>query len=298
MLNIVSLATPPPAPARTAPVQTAATTPDGVRIAIQESGDPKGPEILFVHGLYGSHLNWERQIASPHLRRYRLVTYDLRGHGLSGKPTDPRAYRDGRRWGEELATVIRAKGLRRPVVVGWSMGGAVITNYLGLYGDAHLAGLVFVDGVVELRPEFLRNVPATTAAMTSTDMGRYLDGTRAFLRQCFFRPPAPAAFERMVQAAAMASPDMVRAVYAGLSIPAATALPKVAVPTLFVFGARDGNLTIGMLERGRRLVPRSKALIYPATGHAAFYERAERFDRDLDRFVRRSRADRPTTRRP
>lgn len=266
--------------------QTTALTPDGVRIAIQEYGDPKGPEILFVHGLYGSHLNWERQVASPRLRRYRLVTYDLRGHGLSGKPTAPKAYQDGRRWGDELAAVIRAKGLRRPVVVGWSMGGVAMTNYLGTYGDARLAGLVYVDGVIELRPELLRNVPATAAAMTSPDLARYLDGTRAFLRQCFYRPPAPAAFERMVQAAAMASPDMVRAVYGGISIPARTALPKVEVPTLFVFGARDGNLTMGMLELGKRLVPRSKAHVYPETGHAAFYERAERFNADLDRFVR------------
>ena len=268
-----------------APAQTFAKTPDEVRIAIQEYGNPKGREIVFVHGLYGSHLNWERQVASPLLRKYRLITYDLRGHGLSGKPTDPRAYKDGRRWGEELATVIRAKNLRRPVVAGWSMGGLVMTNYLGLRGDARLAGLVFVDGVIELRPELLRNVPKTTADITSADLGRYLDGTREFLRQCFFRPPAPTAFERMVQAAAMASPDMVRAVYTGISIPAETALPKVGVPTLFVQGADDGNVRRSMVELGKRLVPGSKALIYPGTGHAAAYERAERFNRDLDRFV-------------
>jgi pimeloyl-ACP methyl ester carboxylesterase len=33
------------------------TTSDSIQIAIQESGDPTGPELLFIHGLLGSHLN-------------------------------------------------------------------------------------------------------------------------------------------------------------------------------------------------------------------------------------------------
>ncbi|WP_312884945.1 alpha/beta fold hydrolase [Candidatus Sodalis endolongispinus] len=42
--------------------------------------------MIFIHGLLGSHLNWDAQVNSPLLQHYRLITYDLRGHGLSGKP--------------------------------------------------------------------------------------------------------------------------------------------------------------------------------------------------------------------
>ncbi len=41
------------------------TSPDGVTIAVQESGDPSGPAIVFIHGLLGSRLNWEKQPPAP-----------------------------------------------------------------------------------------------------------------------------------------------------------------------------------------------------------------------------------------
>ena len=94
--------------------------PDGVEIAVQESGDPAGPAIVFIHGLLGSHLNWDMQVASPKLQHYRLISYDMRGHGLSGKPDDAEAYRDGRRWADDLSAVLKATGAKKPVLVGWS----------------------------------------------------------------------------------------------------------------------------------------------------------------------------------
>lgn len=91
------------------------TAPDGVTIAVQESGDPSGPANVFIHGLLGSRLNWEKQTASPELQRYRMISYDMRGHGLSGKPDDAAAYRDGRRYADDLAAVLKASHARRPV---------------------------------------------------------------------------------------------------------------------------------------------------------------------------------------
>ncbi|MGP2408016.1 alpha/beta fold hydrolase, partial [Listeria monocytogenes] len=73
-----------------------------------EAGNPDGPPVLFIHGLLGSHLNWEAQFADGTLAKYRLISYDLRGHGKSDKPATENAYRDGRIWGADLAAVIQA----------------------------------------------------------------------------------------------------------------------------------------------------------------------------------------------
>ena len=48
------------------------TTPDGVRIAVQETGDPSGPELVFIHGVLGSHLDWLLQIDDPWFQRFRM----------------------------------------------------------------------------------------------------------------------------------------------------------------------------------------------------------------------------------
>src|SRR5438876_4382920 len=129
------------------------TAPDGVMLAVQESGNPDGAAIIFIHGLLGSRLDWDAQLRSTQLQRYRIIMYDLRGHGLSSKPTDADAYRDGRRWADDLATIIESSHAGNPVLVGWSLGGAVISNYLAAYGDGRIAGAVYVDGVIELKPD-------------------------------------------------------------------------------------------------------------------------------------------------
>lgn len=266
------------------------TAPDGIKVAVQEYGNPKGREIVFVHGLDGSHLDWMEQYESPLLRKYRIITYDLRGHGFSGKPTQASYYSDGKRWGEELHSVIAVKHLKRPVLVGWSLGGPIITNYLGLYGDAHVAGLVYVDGVIELKPAFLVSHPATAAALTSSQLSAYLEGTRQFIRQCFFKQPSPSAFALLYANAALASPEMVRQAFTGLSIPAASVLPKVTVPTLYIYGEKDNLVSPQMVTRARQLLPHLKVILYPQTGHASFWEQPVRFNKDLDRFLRQQAA--------
>lgn len=85
-----------------APSSYTLTSTDGVKLAVQESGDPNGRPIILVHGLLGSRLNWDAQVQSAELRQYRIITYDMRGHGLSDKPSGAEPYHDGNRWGTTL----------------------------------------------------------------------------------------------------------------------------------------------------------------------------------------------------
>src|ERR1700738_4370749 len=71
-------------------------TPDGLTISAQEWGNPAGQEILFIHGFSQSHLSWMRQVSGDPAKDFRIVTYDLRGHGNFDKPLDPARYRDSK----------------------------------------------------------------------------------------------------------------------------------------------------------------------------------------------------------
>src|SRR5882724_5871451 len=113
-------------------------SPDGVVLSVLEWGNPDGPEILLIHGQAQCHLAFDRQTSSHLARTYRLVAFDLRGHGGSAKPLDPAYYQDGKRWADDVATVIELKRLRKPVLVGWSLGGRVIRQYLMHHGDRGL----------------------------------------------------------------------------------------------------------------------------------------------------------------
>jgi non-heme chloroperoxidase len=130
-------------------------TPDGLTISAQESGNPNGPGILFIHGFSQSHLSWMRQVDSDLAKEFHIVTYDLRGHGNSDKPLDPARYRDAKAWGDEVQAVIDAAGLKRPVLVGWSYAGRVISDYVATHGSSGISGIDFVDASIKFDPDLV-----------------------------------------------------------------------------------------------------------------------------------------------
>jgi len=75
-----------------------AHTSDGLTLASHAYGDPHNPEIVFIHGLGQSHLSWDRQVHSDLAERFRIITYDLRGHSPF--------YESPRRFNRELSELI------------------------------------------------------------------------------------------------------------------------------------------------------------------------------------------------
>jgi pimeloyl-ACP methyl ester carboxylesterase len=262
-------------------------TPDGVDISVREWGDPRGRAILFVHGLAQSHLSFAPQYASPLAGRHRLVAYDVRGHGESGKPLDPAFYQDGRRWADELHAVIERAGLARPILVGWSMGGRVVRQYLMHYGDRRLGGLVFVATRPFEDPAVL--APASRANLEGRPdtLAARMDAHTAFLRACFHRQPPAEEF-----AAALAYnlivPQEIREAIAGWSTgleETRAALGAVSVPALVIHGRRDALILPVAAEMTAAAIPGARISWYDDCGHSPFFEHAERFNRELDDFV-------------
>ncbi|MDQ3936013.1 MAG: alpha/beta hydrolase, partial [Actinomycetota bacterium] len=94
----------------------------GGDVHVRQSGDPRGPPLVLLHGI-GCSVRWWEPIL-PALRRFRVIRLDLLGHGDSEKP------RDGYTMGEHadlVAQVMEQLGVRRAAVVGHSMGGIVGT---------------------------------------------------------------------------------------------------------------------------------------------------------------------------
>ena len=93
-----------------------------------------------------------RQTHSDLTKEFHIVTYDLRGHGNSDKPLEAARYRDGKAWADELQAVIDAAGLKRPVLVGWSYAGRVISDYITYRGANGISGIDFVDASIKSFP--------------------------------------------------------------------------------------------------------------------------------------------------
>jgi non-heme chloroperoxidase len=131
-------------------------TADGVKLNVVEAGLVDGPPMVFVHGLASSWKAWDGVMAVPELTsHYRLIAFDLRGHGDSdtdlvpGQLTADGPQASARLWSLDLDAVLA--GLRSPVLVGWSFGSGVIQSWLythGGPGDADAIVLACAPNVI------------------------------------------------------------------------------------------------------------------------------------------------------
>jgi non-heme chloroperoxidase len=259
--------------------------PDGTRLAVYEWGKPGGPEILLVHGFAQCHLCFEPQI--PALAGHcRVVAFDFRGHGASEQPADPAAYQGDRVWADDLAAVMAAKGLKRPVLVGWSMGGRVIRQYLINHGDAVIAGINFVASQVVEEPRF-RGPGAPKPLPDQLTLAEEIDAAIAFLDGCFGKKPSEVAFRRAL-GYNMRVPAAVRRAIAGWSTAAPLtleALRRVTVPVLITHGRQDTVVLPAAAERAAAAIAHAQLSWFDDCGHSPFAENAPRFNDELLAFV-------------
>ena len=263
----------------------AVTTPDGLTISAQEWGNPNGLGIVFIHGFSQSNLSWMRQTNSDLAREFHIITYDLRGHGNSDKPLEAARYRDGKAWADEVQAVIDAAGLKRPVLVGWSYAGRVISDYVTNRGANGISGIDFVDASIKFIPEFVGDNLKNLPLMMSEDMLTNITATRTFLHGCFSKQPSADDFETML-AFNMMVPPKVRAGLSGRTLDATAVMSELTIPVLVTQGAEDRNAKVDTAKYTASVIPGAKLSIYDGIGHSPFYEDAPRFNRELAAFVR------------
>ena len=254
--------------------------PDGVRIAVYEWGDPAGPEILFIHGLSQSAAAWKAQMASGELARFRMIAYDLRGHGASEAPPE-RAFYAAPRWAQELDAVMEQAALGRPAIVAWSWGGQVVGQYLFRFGPARLAALNLVAARFRPRPEFAGPVSLATApGMASDDVEENLAATQAFV-EGFFSAPPPADEIEDILAYNMVVPANVRAAMREVESEFDAVLAGLDLPVLVTHGADDRVVLPDMSRWTAAQIPGARLSLYENAGHCPFREDAPRFGREL-----------------
>ena len=262
-------------------------TPDGPRVVVHEWGNPRGPEILLIHGVAQSHLCFERQFTSELAREHRIVAYDVRGHGGSDKPLGAEHYTDGKRWADEVGAVIDAKALRRPVLVGWSLGGRIAAQYLLHHGDERLSGVNFVASRVI--PDKRYSGPASLALPQADprDLAGHVAMATVFLRACYHRQPEEKDFGRQLAYNMLAPIEVRTAIRAWPADLAKTnaALEAMRVPVLITHGRQDAIVLPEVAEVAARLIPRSRLSWYDDCGHSPFWEDTPRFNRELAGFV-------------
>ena len=263
----------------------------GLRLHVLEWGRPHGPPILLIHGWSQNHLCWAKQYESALADEFRLVAYDLRGHGMSEAPHEPEHYTEGRRWADDVSAIVGELALDRPVLVGWSYGAFVICDYIRAYGQERVAAMSFVEGAVRLGEAAFGTLIGPGCldqfvGATADDLPTNIAAMRSSERACFDKPVSNDDLEAAL-CWNVVVPAPVRTHLAAREIDCDDVLRALEVPLLVTQGRADTVVLPAMAEHVLATCPTSTASWYDGVGHVPHLEDAARFNRELSELTRR-----------
>ena len=243
-----------------------------VRLRARVMGGGGGVPVLFVHGLAGDMGVWAAAMAHERGTR-RAGAFDLRGHGASGIPKG--GFFSIPSMGEDAAAVAEAFGFRRYVLVGHSLGAAVVASCAGRHPD-RVAGVFLLappnrpEDRSAARGENLRKAAAQLAYrdQMNTGWGEALQ-------------PFPASRDRVLSALARTPPEAIGGVLAGLAV-------YDPLPDLRKAGCPLYSLTLSGADSPRSyhvLVPSIAHGTIDGVSHWAMLDAPEEFGHRLDAFL-------------
>lgn len=260
------------------------------RLHVREWGDADGRPILFVHGWSQCHLYWSRQIESPLAEEFRLVAFDLRGHGMSEAPLEEEPYTDADLWADDVQVIIDELDLDQPVLVGHSYGGYVICDYVRAHGQRAIGAIDFVGAATTATEEAFGTLigPGLLdhfGGATADDLPTNIQAMREFLRALPAKSLPREDFESAL-AWNMVVPARIRANLFAREIDSDDVLQSLTVPVLVTHGRADTAVLPAMAEHVLEVCPTAEASWYDGVGHLSNLEEPERFNRELGDLAR------------
>src|SRR5688572_17303871 len=140
----------------------------GARIRYVDAG--AGAPVVLIHGFTGDiERSWTNTGVLDDLKRdYRVLAFDLRGHGHSDKPHDPRAYDE---IGLDAIRLLDHLRIEKAHVVGYSLGGIIALKLLTTHPQRFLSAVV--GGAAYRRARGNDADQATEAAAREVEGGVY-----------------------------------------------------------------------------------------------------------------------------
>lgn len=222
-------------------------------------GPPGAPALLLVHSLGTSHRIWDAQ-AEALARGFRVVRFDLRGHGLTEVPTAPCTIDD---LADDALGVLDALGIASAHVAGVSIGG-MVAQAIAARAPTRVRSLILCDTALAIPPPDLWRQRAAQvraegiAAIADTVLARWASPAYLAspagrgLRALLVRTPAPG-YAALCEALAVA--DLSRAAR------------ELRVPTLVVVGELDPSTTVAAAEALRDAIPGARLAVIPGALH-------------------------------
>ncbi len=240
---------------------------NGVTLRYREYGDPDNPALVLLHGFANSLQTW-RELAPLAATAFHVIAVDMPGYGLSDKPVDYDYHNDAQ--GRLIGAFIAKLGLKRAVVGGHSLGGAVALHTALSTPEA--------TGLVLFNPGILSTgVPSATRYLffplqrLAARQFANREFRETFLKNSYLNPAivTPAVVDQVMLGTRMkgymsGTASLMDQYVEGAETPLLAHLDK---PTLIIWGNQDRNKPQQEADDLTRLIRSSRLVRVDAAGH-------------------------------
>jgi pimeloyl-ACP methyl ester carboxylesterase len=245
---------------------------NGIEIEYQDGG--QGSPVLLGHGYSATGRMWDGQRAALG-DRYRIVSWDMRGHGQSESPDDPTRYSTALTVAD-MHALLQHCGIERAVVGGLSLGGYMSLAFYLAHPDM-VRALVICDSGPGYRNAEARAAWNTRAHERAAELeSKGLDALAGRSREM----REAMGHHRSAQGLARAA----RGMLAQQDSAVIDSLPSIRVPTLVIVGDRDQPF-LAPCEYMAKKIPGARLEVIPDAGHSCNLDQPASFNRVLAGFL-------------
>lgn len=242
---------------------------DGVNIYYEDNGS--GPAVLLSHGYSATARMWAGQVEALK-SQYRIVTWDMRGHGQSDSPDDAAAYSE-QATVDDMAAVLEHLGIESAVIGGLSLGGYMSLAFNLAHPTMVRALMLFDTGPGYRNPVGREGWNETARRRAEVFEAKGLDalGSSAEVR---------VSQHRSAQGLAHAA----RGMLAQFDARVIESLDSISVPTLVLVGDKDQPFLAGTDYMANK-IPNATKVVIENAGHASNIDQPEAFNAEVRRFL-------------
>ena len=247
----------------------------------------RGTPVVFIHGIGASMYGWRYALPAALAAGYRVVAFDNRGFGFSGKPAHGYSNADYTRL---VVALLDSLGISSAVLVGHSMGGAIAAEVAIRHPD-RVRGMVLIDaaGFGMRWPGVLKLARwPVVGGIATAFRGRWVTGR--IVRSMFADPSKVTEADVDQYYAPVPDRDFGRALRGVLHEfrfdSLSGRLTHVQTPTLILWGDADRFIPVTVGSRFARELPRSEFVLVAHAGHDAVEESPDEVNRLLLAFLK------------
>lgn len=246
---------------------------NGIRINYEEHGAPGGTPVLLTHAFAATLQMWEPQFEA--LRDYRVIGWDMRGHGCTDSPPTQDAYTE-KLTVEDMAALLRHLGIRQAVIGGLSLGGYISLEFQLAHPEMVRALVLCNTGPGYRKDEARAGWNDFSIGYAKRFEERGLDGLGRGIEIDRTRQ-----YQRSAQGLAFAA----RGILTQRDANVMEHLEQIEVPVLIVLGADDERYKAGG-EYMAAKIPNARKIVIEQAGHAVNLYQPEQFNAAVLQFLK------------